>query len=927
MQKKVKSKLSDALVIIICLSFSALSLWLFYSELNRSAFKDESPIARITFKRKTAQRKFINDLVWDILHQDSPVYDGDTIRTANESEATIYFIDGNVMDLQDNTMALVRLKNGQTEVDFRQGQVEIKTNSDRTINILSNNSLVSLAKGSSLSVKNEKNGNTVLAVQSGSASVQGQQENLSFEAGQALSLSQEGELSKSVLAVLEPESNRKYLNYGKEKLSVPFRWQTGNSEDVKLEISSSPDFSSPVYSQVLNSDKAKDFSVKLASGSYYWRMKTLSDKADQTSGKFMVIYSPAPALISPEKMSSFSFRKKLPFIRFNWTSSDYATSYEFLVSDNPQMEAPIIRQRVSQTSCLVSSLEEGTYYWSVTPYYMMNNIGLAKSSEVRQFSIKKTVQLAQTELLQPLDASYVSTQIPMEDNSVAYKPIAFSWKDNPEADSYTIKVWKKGSMGTNLINETTKNNYYVLDTASIEVENGDWFWSVDVNAYDGSSVASKIRSFYAIDAVLEQRTIFPPDGYHVHEARVDELRYSWKTNVPVESEFQLARDENFEDIIYSYKTSNHNIQGKSLPVGNYYWRIYAKVAELELMTPGKHLVVEPPLAKPENIFPVNNGRALVKKTLPFEFRWKTVEGADYYLIQLARANRPDKILAEKNFVESQNGKNLSASFNLDDFEEGSYIWKVQAFRSESVNASKSTGYIADYKCSLRILKPIQLLYPENKVVLDGVEAIKHPGKASWDFMAKAKNTELVIYKNKVRDENIVFSVKNPEKTVQLPRLYEGTYYWCVKGQTLDDFDVSSIETRSFKVSEISKMPMVQISEPAKNAVLDGEYFRLNHAIVFRWERVPACDRYELTFKDRRGKVYFTKYFDKNTTEFILDDLSILNDYKPKIYWSIEAQTLYEGDLFQNGLVQNQNFTIDLPAVQVKTKKAGTMYGR
>ncbi len=101
MQKKVKSKLNDILFVVVCLSCATYSFYTFWQSLNKSLIKNEKPIATITFKYKTAQRKFADDLIWDRLQQSSPVYEGDTIRTAPLSEATIHFADGNIMNLQE----------------------------------------------------------------------------------------------------------------------------------------------------------------------------------------------------------------------------------------------------------------------------------------------------------------------------------------------------------------------------------------------------------------------------------------------------------------------------------------------------------------------------------------------------------------------------------------------------------------------------------------------------------------------------------------------------------------------------------------------------------------------------------------------------------------------------------------------------------
>lgn len=63
---------------------------------------NEQPIATITLKYKTAQRKFMDRVDWNRLRQDSPVYNGDTIHTATLSEANIWFNDENVIEMIEN---------------------------------------------------------------------------------------------------------------------------------------------------------------------------------------------------------------------------------------------------------------------------------------------------------------------------------------------------------------------------------------------------------------------------------------------------------------------------------------------------------------------------------------------------------------------------------------------------------------------------------------------------------------------------------------------------------------------------------------------------------------------------------------------------------------------------------------------------------
>lgn len=74
MKKKTRFKLSNSLLvpfcsaILVCLIGVFLNSYLFYNSFFRALTKlNEEPIATITFKYKTAQRKFLDRVVWDRL--------------------------------------------------------------------------------------------------------------------------------------------------------------------------------------------------------------------------------------------------------------------------------------------------------------------------------------------------------------------------------------------------------------------------------------------------------------------------------------------------------------------------------------------------------------------------------------------------------------------------------------------------------------------------------------------------------------------------------------------------------------------------------------------------------------------------------------------------------------------------------------------
>lgn len=133
MKKRTKFRLRNDLAaqfrisIFLCFLGALTSYYLFHTSFFKALSKlGEEPIATITFKYKTAERKFLERVVWDRLRQNSPVYNGDTIHTAELSEATVWFTDGTALELAENTMAQVFLhSDGTLLADLGEGTATV----------------------------------------------------------------------------------------------------------------------------------------------------------------------------------------------------------------------------------------------------------------------------------------------------------------------------------------------------------------------------------------------------------------------------------------------------------------------------------------------------------------------------------------------------------------------------------------------------------------------------------------------------------------------------------------------------------------------------------------------------------------------------------------------------------------------------------
>jgi len=86
--------------LIICI----FSLLFYLDFTSHSAIGQERIVGLIAFKKQVAQRKYSDQVVWDEIEQTAPVYNNDSIRTADNSEAVVRLSDGSEITINENSM-------------------------------------------------------------------------------------------------------------------------------------------------------------------------------------------------------------------------------------------------------------------------------------------------------------------------------------------------------------------------------------------------------------------------------------------------------------------------------------------------------------------------------------------------------------------------------------------------------------------------------------------------------------------------------------------------------------------------------------------------------------------------------------------------------------------------------------------------------
>jgi hypothetical protein len=99
------NKLADVLVVLICLGGAFFGIYMFWQDLNKTLSKlSDTPVGIISYKYNGVQRRFSDRFVWSQLQTESPVYNGDIIRTADLSDAIVTFQNENSIDLAENCL-------------------------------------------------------------------------------------------------------------------------------------------------------------------------------------------------------------------------------------------------------------------------------------------------------------------------------------------------------------------------------------------------------------------------------------------------------------------------------------------------------------------------------------------------------------------------------------------------------------------------------------------------------------------------------------------------------------------------------------------------------------------------------------------------------------------------------------------------------
>ena len=126
---------ADWILFAVCALGAAVSLGLYYRDINSYSLKSgERTVAIVSFKRNTVQRKFIDNDIWEKLNNQSPVYNGDKIRTASDSAVFANFENSDAkIQLNENSLIQIFDDKKEKSIEFIGGEILLTSGTEEKV--------------------------------------------------------------------------------------------------------------------------------------------------------------------------------------------------------------------------------------------------------------------------------------------------------------------------------------------------------------------------------------------------------------------------------------------------------------------------------------------------------------------------------------------------------------------------------------------------------------------------------------------------------------------------------------------------------------------------------------------------------------------------------------------------------------------------
>lgn len=559
-------------------------------------------IGAITFKKKSATRRYTDTIVWEEIEENSEIYNYDAIRTLDYSSAVITLKNGTAIELAENTLLIVVINDMGVDINFERGRISARTGKgdQGMVRLNASDASITFSEGD-ISVNRGDSGMDI-QMNSGNAKVSASGENIGISSDRVLSLiNGKAELREGRLVPLFPKNNGVILTFGRGT-SFDLSWESDMEGDLKVELSRNSSFS-PLLA--VYSTKGKSVRVNPGEGNYYWRL--VKGGVTSIPARFSVAVDRKPHLLAPHNNQKVITVEGSEMVSFRWDKADLASSYEVVISKDSEATESVL-QLVSRVNAIsTDKLEPGEYYWKVRSVYPDQIVAEGAESAKGRFTLERSgFSLAKPV---PLTQGPVTTS----------RPFRLGWTGVPGGRAYRIEISADNNF-RNIIASSESDKTFIHITEVLPP--GIYYWRVGalsgalVSAFSDTAVQEIIKP-------LDITTLSPvPDA--VVFSGMENIRFSWRDpNRGGKYRLELSESDDFESQKIVREVSSSYTDIKNPGPGIYFWRVVLQSEEGNVIasSPEHNFSVPHILKAPLPLSPGQNEKVVpaIKRKLRFEW--------------------------------------------------------------------------------------------------------------------------------------------------------------------------------------------------------------------------------------------------------------------------------------------------------------------
>ncbi len=653
---------------------AAFSLLLYLDITGKASAGGAEQVGVVTFKRQVAQRKYASQVVWENLASNIPVYNYDTIRTSDLSEAVIRLTDGTEIALNENSMILLAMTRDDMTVEFERGSMAATragTEAGRKLSITAGGTTVAMAKGD-LNLSQGKAKELSLSLASGAAVVKAGDNEKTLGLDQRVVVGEDMKVFEQGVRLLAP-GPREYLITAAGAATVAFSWERLKpGGGAVLEVSRDPSFALIAEGRKA---AANTVALRLPPGVYYWRVKAVQRKTGRIeyseSRRLAVLRNETPRLISPTGGTTFPFSARPPVVNFTWSHIAGESAHTLIIARDGEMKDRVKALQVSGNAIAVDDLPAGVYYWRVDRSVAAGGKESVLVSAVGRFAVEKMESLPPPEPLYPADGTSI-TRLGLEKGG-----LTFTWKKSFDHPRTRLTVARDKEFTTVLRSAEVTINFAELGGA---LDNGVYYWKV-TGVVDEKTVTPPSAAWsFSVTEGGEIELISPAGDAVVTPGEGEKnasVEFLWKRlDVPGKFNIQMAKDANFGSMYREHATDAYGQVLEDVELGDYHWRVSLLDGDgnVLLTSPARLLRVREALAMPAPLAPLGGAVIDMREKDALTFRWKGVKGASVYRVGLYQVRKG----IYYNIIQKETPGTELEMKELEKLDVGDFYWTLQA---------------------------------------------------------------------------------------------------------------------------------------------------------------------------------------------------------------------------------------------------------